>query len=136
MEQSEEAGMKTWERLDGPGRIRNPLFIIRWNEYEYGTSVPIYRPYDLLDMLTRKLGIPESQREAWLYEHGDDMWELEVGPGGARNIGAVQACRIHASTDHGRRRDITERIKAAYEKALRDAIPKRGGPQKGRGLPH
>jgi hypothetical protein len=80
----------------------------------------INRPYDLLDMLTRKLGIPEEQRESWLYKHGDDTWELEFGPAALKGVGQVCVNRIHGSTDYGRRRDITERIAAAYAKRLRE----------------
>ena len=112
--------MKEYEELDGEGTLTAPLFIVRWNGHEYGTLAKFQRPYELLDMLTRKLGIPEKERERWLYEHGEGMWELEIGPAGLSGVGTVHVNRIHGSTDHGRRRDILERIAAAYAKRLRE----------------
>ena len=130
--------MKEYEKLEGPGKITAPIFIVRWAEHEYGTHVQdVNRPYDFLDMLTVKLGIPEDERERWLYEHGEEMWELEIGPGGMTNHGQVYVNRIHGSTDFGRRRDITERIFEAYRKRLSDAgLPVGVGPQTGSGRPH
>ena len=122
--------MKEYEELDGEGTLTAPIFIVRWNGHEYGTRSMINRPYDLLDMLTRKLGIPEEERERWLYEHGDDTWELETGPAAFKGVGKVSVNRIHGSTDYGRRRDISERIAAAYAKRLREqGFPVQGPPQ-------
>ena len=111
--------MKEYEELDGEGTLTAPIFIVRWNGHEYGTRSSINRPYELLDMLTRKLGIPEEDRERWLYEHGEDTWELEMGPAGFKGAGSIYVNRIHGSTDHGRRRDISERIAEAYARHLR-----------------
>lgn len=82
--------MKEYEELDGEGTLTAPLFIVRWNGHEYGTLSKIQRSYELLDMLTRKLGIPEKQRERWLYEHGEDTWELEIGPASLNSMSAAR----------------------------------------------
>jgi hypothetical protein len=121
--------VKEYEELDGEGTLTAPIFIVRWNGHEYGTRSSINRPYELLDMLTRKLGIPEEDRERWLYEHGEDTWELEIGPAAFKGVGNVHGNRIHGSTDYGRRRDISERIAAAYKKRLREqGFPVQGRP--------
>jgi len=54
--------MKEYEEFDGEGTLTAPVFIVRWNGHEYGTRSMIIRPYELLDTLTRKLGIPASPR--------------------------------------------------------------------------
>jgi hypothetical protein len=129
--------MKEYEKLDGPGKITAPIFIVRWRDHEYGTHVQdIHRPYDFLDMMTVKLGVPEAERERWLYAHGEETWELEIGPGAKKNHGQLFVNRIHGSTDYGRRRDITERIANAYAKRLAEAGLPIVGPQEGFGRPH
>jgi hypothetical protein len=110
--------VKQYEELDGEGKLTAPLFIVRWKGQEYATRSVIRRPYELLDMLTRKLGVPEEERESWLYRHGDDTWELEIGPAAFKGAGAICVNRIQGSTDDGRRRDILERIAEAYARHL------------------
>ena len=128
--------MKEYEKLDGPGQVTAPIFIVRWRDHEYGTHAIVHRPYELLDMLTEKLGVPEAERERWLYEHGDETWELETGPGAVKGHGTINVNRIHGSTDHGRRRDIFIRIAEAYAKRIREAGLPSVGPQQGSGRPH
>ena len=105
-----------YEALDYDGFVEKPEFVIRYAGREWGYSGrTARRPYDLLDMVTVKLGIAEEDREEWLRVHGADVWEVEATewhpapwPGEPMNQNT-----INGSTDYGRRRDIFVRLREA-----------------------
>jgi hypothetical protein len=120
-----------YEALDYNGFVEKPELVIRYAGREWGYSGrAARRPYDLLDMMTVKLGIAEETREEWLRVHGSDVWEVEATEWHPRPWPGDNVNRntINGSTDYGRRRDIFERIREAYGRVLKRAAAGEEGP--------
>jgi hypothetical protein len=110
-----------YRSLEYDGYIQQPQYLLRWGGHEWGSSHDCLGGlWELLDLMTEQLLVPESSREKWLREHGDDRITLLVTEWHpmASHRGKTLHTSLGLLNDFGLRRSLPHRI-AAYGKKLR-----------------